>query len=280
MYWLRKEQIEGLREHPLIEDVLDKNGIIKPTDQSRILSWHFGIVPWVIIERMTSILAGMDSATTLETNYLSALKPGDTIWFRWWREEPEIYIIWEKPKPILNTANVSGGDLAHFEFPVVYQCTDSANSILNQHLLQSGDFQLASGATMIDTDGNFSGHYRVPENHPFLIGEHLPFPFMKEVANQIISLSNSLTNNPDWVQTWTTILLAYSHIARQPQRSPLHSILAPGGSLIIVSGKAGIDPTDPKKRRLIAEYTAYNKNTPLYHGKIMGTKVPTKILFR
>ncbi len=272
MYWLRRDQIAKLREFSSIEDILDENGIIKPTNESKILKWHFGIVPWVLTEKIAIILAGMNPYISLETSYKQALKPWNKINFRGWKEEPEIYISWEKNIGIISMANVSGRNLNQYPIPKEYNQDDIIS--LDAHLLQSWDFRLATSATTLNPEGIFTGHYSIPEDYTYLTETWLPFSFMKEVANQIIALSYSITNNPNWVHAGSTILLASSHISKIDTESP---IKISGSDTIIVTGKAQTDPNNPK-RWLIAEYTAYTNEIPLFKWSIQGTKVPTKII--
>ncbi len=269
---LNNEQISLLRATPSIADVMNESGAIKSREESKILAWHFGIVPGVISEDIARILAGISSWAALETIYNQALKPWTMLSYEWVREVMNLITPWVH---ILSTINVSWQDLNHFSLPDIYNGVNFDTVTLDNHLLQSGDFRLASGAEKMDENGNFIWHYHIPENHPFLSEGRLPFSFMKEVANQIIALSHSITKNTVSVNTGSTILLASAHVASVSDNPESEA-----GSQILVTGKTGIDKDNPK-RWVIAEYTAHEKNNRvLFKGKVRLTVVPTKLLFR
>lgn len=280
--WLHTEQIEKLRETRHIADILDSHGKIKSIPESKILQWHYWVVPWVITEDIARILAWFYPRTSLETIFKKKLKPGDQIGFFWWRGEPEIYTPGETRVSIMETYNISWTSyiswtsLREFPLPQEYEFQEMIPSLLSDHLLQSWDFQLASGASRIDSEWYFSGHYTIPENHPFLTEEWLPFPFMKEVANQIISLSASLQNNPNGIKNRSTILLLSSHIAQDENNK---DIILKWWSSILVTGRAHPDQNSPK-RNVIAEYSTYLNSKALFHGIIKWIQSKTKILFK
>lgn len=275
--WLHTDEIEKLREIPHLADILDSKGYIRATNESKILSWHFGIVPWVVTEDIVSILAWFYPKTSLETNFKKTLKSGDRIGYFWWKGEPEIYIPGRAREIIIETSNVSWISLQKFPLPQEYEYQEIIPSLLSDHLLQSWDFQFVSGSQQIDTDGYFSGHYTIPKNHPFLTEKWFPFAFMKEVANQVVSLSASLHENPKGVKNGSSILLLNSHTSQDCIDDSERIIW--WNSSILITGKAGKDPENPK-RNVIAEYSAYCESIPLFHGIIRWIKVPTKILFR
>lgn len=274
--WLHTEQIERLRETPYIADVLDSQGKIKSIPESKILQWHFGIVPWVITEDIARILAWFYPRIPLETIFKKKLKSGDYIGFFWWRGEPEIYTPGEARVSLMETYNISWTSLQEFPLPQEYEFQEMIPSLLSDHLLQSWDFQLVSGAKPIDADGNFAGHYTIPENHPFLTEEWFPFPFMKEIANQVISISASLQINPNGIRNGSTILLLNSHIAQDENNK---DIILKWWLSILVTGKAHANQNSPK-RNVVAEYSAYLNSKALFHGMIKWIKSKTKILFK
>ena len=248
-YWLHPAQIRTLREVPYIADILDSRGHIQSISESKILQWHYWVVPGVITEDIARILAWFSPTISLETHFKKTLTSGNLLGFGWGKEEPEIYIPGEKKTEIIATANVDGYSIQRFS-PQEYEYIPSDSTTLDEHLLQSWDFRLASGATQIDSEWYFSGHYTIPEDHPFLTEEWLPFPFMKEVANQIISLAASLQSNPNGAKNGSTILLN-SHITRD--RSNDEDITITGWSSLLITGKAWPDPENPK-RNVVAEY--------------------------
>lgn len=274
---LDAEEIEKLIQIPHLADVLDTKGYIRPTEESRILLWNSGIVPGFIVEDIARTLAWLFQGSALETHFKKPLKSGDNIGYYGWKGEPEIYIPGKIRMSILETSNVSGGSLRQFMLPEPYEYQDIIPTLLSDHLLQSWDFQLASGAKKIDSEWYFSGHYTIPKKHPFLTEKWFPFAFMKEVANQVLSLSVSLQENPNGIKNGSKIEVVNSHISKD--WSSDRETLVEWGSTILITGKIEKDPEDPK-RNVVAEYSAYFKSIPIFHGMIQINQSPNIILFR
>jgi hypothetical protein len=279
---LNKLSIATLRRFPEIADVIWEDGRVKPITESQILTWHFGIVPWVITEEIARILSWFsyrDSA--FETTYESSLKSGDAIFLRWEDGVFELNKLNTKfgtSEKVLTMSNVSPPQYKEFKWTQHSVLPEKAD--IDNHLLQSWAFRLVSDANPIGRDGSFSGYW-TPLAHEFSENETLPFSFMKEAANQVIALSFSQERNPEWVRKWSTILLKSSEIWKDKSRSAIDMWMNLWDTLIIV-GQWQSDGWE-KWRDMSARYSAYNAhdlNTPLFHWKISGTQVPTRMLTR
>ncbi len=272
---LPQSELHTLRSHPYIADIIDSRWTVRNTSESRILQWHFSIVPGVLSEEIARILVWIESTSSLDTQFLKALEPGDAIGFMGWRENSKIF--GGDTKQILASSNSDKADFPVFE-KNDHLVQELTGEILDAHLLQSWDFRLASGANPMTQEWYFCGYFTVPEDYQFLYEGRLPFPFMKEIANQVIALSSSLRDNPNGVQKGSTILLARSFV-KKDQKVEAWKLSIKGGETLTVVGKAWIDKEN-EKRWVVASYTAYTWENPLFHGEIKWTKVPTKMLFR
>jgi hypothetical protein len=269
--------IDRLLQFPEIADVIWTDGKIKSVDKSKILTWHFGIVPGVIAEEIARILSQFsyrDSA--FETIYESPLKPWDDIYIEW--GDGVFHLKRNNWNNILTLSNVAAPN--HPEFKWANHSVFQKDLELDDHLLQSGAFRLASDANPIGMDWSFSGYW-TPLSHEFSANWMLPFSFMKEAANQIIALSFSQEKNPKWVKNWSTILLKSSEVWKDKSKWEIDMEMRLWDTLVIVGswefGKWN------KWRDTWARYSAYNANdlkSPLFHWKITWTQVQSRILSR
>ena len=275
---LSQEQLDTLLKYLHIADVLDENWVVKPSEKSRILTGHFGVIPWVISEDIARILWWISTKAWLETRFHAALKAWDVIEFSGWREDPTLKITRAgKDISILDISDVWWDALDKQSLISGYEPQKMSAEKLSAQLLQSGAFQLATGAQAMTPEGNFVGHFQVPKNYPFLIEGQLPFPFMKEIANQVFFLALSLRDNPNWILNWSAILLTSSHIAKNPQAN--EEFRVPWGAIITVTWTSWVDLTNPEMW-VVGDYTAYKWKVPIFSGNIKWTKVPTQTLFQ